>query len=192
MTEHDDIQRRLDAVKGIEWGAVERRSDEEHFGDWLRIGDRVVMADYGLDTDPAIDFITHAADDIRHLLAERNTTVTNPIYGKPPEGTPIKLLSDAVEVMRPNGEKVTMDLVALADVTISTQRALAGLTERIKHLSERVDTLEDKAGRQERAGRILAGGNDHEEPDEDLEERVRSLERRVDDENLRIKDGRDG
>lgn len=118
--------------------------------------------------------------------------MTNPIYGKPPEGDPIKLLSDAVEVMRPNGQKVTMDLVALADVAISTQRALAGLIQRIEQLSQRVDTLEDKAGRQERAGRILAGGSDHEEPDEDLEERVRSLERRVDDENLRIKDGRDG
>ncbi|MCW2768173.1 MAG: hypothetical protein JWO11_4132 [Nocardioides sp.] len=187
----DDIRRRLQAVEGIDWMSMERRAGDEIYGSWARIGDRVVLADYGAETEPVVDFFMHAAADLRRLLAERDTTVTNEIYGKPPEGTPVTLLSDAVVVMRPNGQKVVMDLVALADVAIRTERALAGLTERLEQLSQRVSALEGKAGRQERAGRILAGGGEYEEPDEDLEERLRALERRADDEVLRIKEGRD-
>ncbi|MER6515059.1 hypothetical protein ABT158_50225 [Nonomuraea sp. NPDC001636] len=46
----------------------------------------------------------------------------NPVYGPPPQGEPVRLLADAVEVLRPNGTTVAMDLVALADVAINAER----------------------------------------------------------------------
>lgn len=142
--------------------------------------------------DAVVEFLKHATTDLRQLLTEhdtdqqaqtrKETTVTNPIYGTPPEpdrGEPVRFLADAVEVLRPNGKVVRMDLVALADVAIGAERALAAARQEIDRLSRRVSSLENKLGRMERAGRILAGASEDDDLDEDLEDRVRALEQEV-------------
>ncbi len=105
--------------------------------------------------------------------------MTNPIYGNPPQperGEPVRFLADAVEVLRPNGEVVRMDLVALADVAVGAERAAAALREEVENLRRRAGELEYKLRRQERAGRILAdiGGHDEQEDENEDDLRQRS------------------
>ncbi|MEV7805020.1 hypothetical protein AB0O28_18925 [Microbispora sp. NPDC088329] len=214
---HEDIRRRLEAVEGLDWNETQRETSQEYHGDWVRVGPVMMQStdpneepwegypsawpeerrrEYReraraerAEEDAVVEFLKHAAGDLRRLLAERaadqhaqtrkETIMTNPIYGKPePErGEPVRFLADAVEVLRPNGKVVRMDLVALADVAIGAERALAELRRDNQALRERVDVLEAKVARQFRAGRILAGEEDDYGPDdEDLVERVRALE----------------
>lgn len=101
----------------------------------------------------------------------------NPIYGTPDPGEPAGYLSDVVEVLRPNGDVVRLDLVALADVAISAEHAVAGLRAENEQLKRRVSDLEHRATRTEQAGRVLAGETYQGELADDLADRVRELER---------------
>ncbi|MFG3439912.1 hypothetical protein ACGF0J_21915 [Nonomuraea sp. NPDC047897] len=203
----DDIRHRLAAVDHIDWSTAEREHEREYFGDWLRFGPVLVPVGDPDDEAEAMEvrvvatFLQHAAADLRRLLTDLDAAQTareaimpgqpNPIYGKPNPGEPVRLLADAVEVLRPNGTTVTMDLVALADAAIDAERAVAGLREENNQLRARVEELERKAGRAERAGRMLSGVVDADDlPDgerdpvnretvEDLANRVRELEQAV-------------
>src|SRR5690606_25876823 len=171
---HGDTRGRLAAVESIDWSKVERESDAEYYGDWLHIGPVRLATTFSPGPEDLADvaqtqavaaFVQHAAGDLRRLLADLDHASTtrgaimpesNPCYGPPAEGEPVRLLADAVEVLRPNGQKVAMDLVALADVVIKADRAVAALREENAALRERVEELERRAGRAERAGRMLA------------------------------------
>ncbi|PZG47474.1 hypothetical protein C1I98_13470 [Spongiactinospora gelatinilytica] len=173
---HDDIRARLAAVEGIEW-RVTREPGEEYYGDWLRVGPAMLMTTFSPGPRDAAttsqaeavgDFIQHAAADLHRLLADLDHATatragimptTNSVYGPPPDlarGEAVRYLADAVEVQRPNGDIVRMDLVALADAAISAERAVAGLRGENAELRLRVAALEAQARRAERAGRILA------------------------------------
>ncbi|MGW4958016.1 hypothetical protein ACWEPL_12390 [Nonomuraea sp. NPDC004186] len=115
-----------------------------------------------------VEFLKHAATDLRRLLTDVDHAATtrkaimpsNPVYGPLPDperGEPARYLADAVEVLRPNCEVVVMDLVALADAAINADRAVAGLRQENVQLRARVEELERKTGRAERAGRMLSG-----------------------------------
>ncbi|MGR6922590.1 hypothetical protein ACU635_50765 [[Actinomadura] parvosata] len=176
---HDDIRQRLAAVEHIDWRKTRREDAEEYYGDWLRIGPLMLMTSWRPEPHDAESvsqrnaisaFLQHAVTDLRRLLADLDhaTTTreaimpsTNPVYGPPPDperGEPARYLADAVEVQRPNGDVVRMDLVALADAAINADRAVAGLREENEQLRRKLATLEEKVSRIERAGRILAGG----------------------------------
>lgn len=177
---HDDIRERLAAVESIDWSKVERESEAEYYGDWLHIGPVRLATTFSpgpedlsdvAQTQAIVAFLQHAAADLRRLLADLDhATATkesvmpaNPVYGPPPEperGEPTTYLGDVVEVLRPNGDVVRMDLVALADAAINAQRAVAGLREENEQLRRKVAALEEKAARLERVGQILAGGGD--------------------------------
>lgn len=91
MTTVDEIRKRLEGVASIDW-AVERQRDTEMYGDWVHVGP-TTMPDFGAplpawetamlsekqrdegaaakrEQDAVIEFLCHAADDIRTLLAE--------------------------------------------------------------------------------------------------------------------------
>ncbi|HEY9375020.1 hypothetical protein [Streptomyces sp.] len=171
---HDDIRQRLAAVEELNWSRVEHETQQEYYSDWVKIGPlRMHLIADRADEDEVVAFLQHAATDLRCLIDERDadqqartrreSIVSNPIYGKPPEpdrGEPARFLADAVEVLRPNGEVAVMDLVALADAAVNAERAVAGLREENEQLCRKVATLEEKVSRIERAGRILAGGGD--------------------------------
>lgn len=194
----DDIRQRLADVEHIDWSKVEHQTNEDHNGDWLHIDDKVLLYD-DPDAEAVVEFMKRAPADLRRLLADLDhaTTTrkavmpTNPVYGPPPDperGEPARHLADAIKVQRPNGDVVVMDLVALADAAINAERAVAGLREENEQLRARVEELERKASRAERAGRVLAGVVDPEnvpnwerdplnrETVEDLANRVRELE----------------
>ena len=81
----EDVERRLDAIKDVDWRAVEWEKEEEYFGDWVRVGP-VLMHDFDPEDEheqhresarvekrqqtAVIEFLTHAADDMRSLLLE--------------------------------------------------------------------------------------------------------------------------
>lgn len=96
--DREAIRRRLDAVADFDW-EMRRETEVEHFGDWVRIGPEIMlMAASDLDeafldrVSPTyahvvpnvretilaeqrreralIDFLTHAANDLRALLDE--------------------------------------------------------------------------------------------------------------------------
>lgn len=174
---HDDIRQRLAAVEHIDLSRVERERDREYYGDWVRLGPLIMSAaepDHDVEIaeeNAVVQFLQHAAADLRRLLADLDhTTATresimpsNPVYGPPPEperGELTRFLADAVEVLRPNGDVVRMDLVALADAAINADRAVASLREENEQLRRKLAALEEKVGRIERAGRILAGVHD--------------------------------
>ncbi|MGP4092965.1 hypothetical protein [Nonomuraea sp. KM90] len=175
---HDDIRQRLAAVGHIDWSRTRREDAEEYYGDWLRIGPVMLQTswrpephdeDCVAQRNAISAFLQHAATDLRRLLADLDhaTTTresvmpsTNPVYGPPPDperGEPATFLGDVVEVLRPNGDVVRMDLVALADAAINADRAVAGLREENEALRRELTSLREKTARIERAGRILAG-----------------------------------
>ena len=177
---HDDIRERLAAVERIDWSKIRREEEAEYYGDWLHVGPVRLATTFSPGPEDLADiaqtqavaaFVQHAAGDLRRLLADLDhATATkesvmpaNPVYGPPPEpdrGEPARYLADAIEVQRPGGDVVRMDLVALADAAINAQRAVAGLREENEQLRRKVAALEEKAARLERVGQILAGGGD--------------------------------
>ena len=171
---HDDIRQRLAAVEELNWSRVEHEIQQEYYSDWVKIGPlRMHLIADRADEDAVVAFLQHAATDLRRLLTDLDHAATtresimpthsNPVYGPPPDperGEPARFLADAVEVQRPNGDVVRMDLVALADAAINADRAVAGLREENEQLRRKVATLEEKVSRIERAGRILAGSGD--------------------------------
>lgn len=159
---HDDIRQRLADVEHIDWSRTRRENAEEYYGDWLRIGPVMLQTTWRPemhDDDRVVErnaisaFLQRATDDLRRLLTDLDHAATtreaimpesNPVYGTPPQGEPVRLLADAVEVVRPNGSVVTMDLVALADVAINAERAVAELRQENQQLRERLDQLESR------------------------------------------------
>jgi hypothetical protein len=176
---HDDIRQRLAAVENIDWSKVESGGQAEYFGDWLHVGPVMLMTTLTPEPEDLADvaqtqavatFVQHAAADLRRLLTDLDHATTtreavmpsNPVYGPPPDperGEPARYLADVVEVQRPTGEVVVMDLVALADAAINAERAVAGLRGEVAELRLRVAALEAQAKRTEQAGRMLAGGS---------------------------------
>lgn len=177
---HDNIRERLAAVERIDWSKVEREDGAEYYGDWLHIGPVRLATTFSPGPEDLADvaqtqavaaFVQHAAADLRRLLADldhatatkESVMPSNPVYGPPPapeRGEPARYLADVIEVQRPNGDVVRMDLVALADAAINADRAVAGLRGEVAELRLRVAALEAQAKRTERAGQILAGGGD--------------------------------
>jgi hypothetical protein len=98
VSDFDDIRKRLEAVADIDWRTVKHARDEEHHGDWAYIGPvsmnetpdpewipagaenrwspeqieeyRARQREEKRQEQAIIDFLTHAADDIRRLLAD--------------------------------------------------------------------------------------------------------------------------
>lgn len=170
---HDDIRQRLAAIEHIDWSKVEHQTNEDHNGDWIYVDEKVLMYD-GIDEQNMADFMQHAVADMRRLLAEIDADQTTreaimpkgEVYGRlpaPDHGEPVRYLADAVEVLRPNGTVLRMDLIALADIIIKAERAVAGLAERNALLERRVAELEDAISRTRVAGRMLAGGLKHDD-----------------------------
>lgn len=96
---NDDIRRRLEAIQGIDWSTVKREVGEEYYGNWVKVGP-IMMLSTDPDDEPwrgypsywpeerrrayrertqaeraqedaIVEFLAHAADDIRRLLAEQ-------------------------------------------------------------------------------------------------------------------------
>ncbi|MEV0616163.1 hypothetical protein AB0I81_22810 [Nonomuraea sp. NPDC050404] len=162
---HDDIRQRLAAVERIDWSKTKREQwDREVYGTFVDVGP-VTMLGADRHDPPAehaqeaaiVAFLQNAAADLRRLLADLDhaTTTrgaimptTNPVYGPPPDperGEPTRYLADAVEVQRPNGDVVRMDLVALADAAINADRAVAELRKENAELRRKVAALEERA-----------------------------------------------
>ncbi|RBQ21576.1 hypothetical protein DP939_02370 [Spongiactinospora rosea] len=165
---HDDIRARLAAVQGIEW-RIERERGEEYYGDWLNVGPVKLMTTFSpgprdaattSQAEAVAEFIRPAAADIRRLLDAEEGLVENEIYGPPPapdRGEPARLLADAIEVLRPDGSAVRIDLVAFANIALAAQRENVGLHAEIDTLKRRLDNQKD---RQQRAGELLAWRGD--------------------------------
>ena len=81
----DDVRRRLDAIAGVDWGVTYSPDKEEWWGYLVNVGPVTMMdvrpEDKGSDfraaaledkrqQDAIIDFLRHAAGDIRALLEE--------------------------------------------------------------------------------------------------------------------------
>lgn len=175
---HDDIRQRLAAIEHIDWSKVRREESREYYGDFVSVGPVLML---GADKyDPPneraqegaiLGFLQNAAADIRRLLAELDADQTtreaimpsNQIYGPPPDpdrGEAVRYLADVVEVNRPDGSVMRMDLIALADAIIKADRAVIGLREEVAELRGRLTAMTEKVRRIERAGRILAEGYD--------------------------------
>lgn len=123
----------------------------------------------GLDEQGVVEFMQHAVADVRRLLAELDADQTTreaimpskQIYGPPPEpdrGEPARYLADVVEVDRPDGSVMRMDLIALADAIIKADRAVTALREENEDFRRRLAAAEDVASRVKRAGQILDTG----------------------------------
>jgi hypothetical protein len=63
-----DLDTLLAAVERIDWTNVAHQTNEEHYGDWLWIDDKVHMAD-GLDEQAVVEFMQLAPAELRRLAA---------------------------------------------------------------------------------------------------------------------------
>lgn len=87
------------------------------------------------------------------------TTQVNQIYTRPDitDEVPCQLLASAVKVKRPNGTHVDMDLIALANITLQTERDLASLRATVIEQHDRIKELETENSRLQCVWKLLAG-----------------------------------
>lgn len=67
------IRRRLDAIEGTDWTDVTYEREAEFYGDWARVGPVMMLtyddtAEEKRQQEAVVDFLRHAANDIRALL----------------------------------------------------------------------------------------------------------------------------
>jgi hypothetical protein len=83
MSDIDAIRRRLDAIAGFDLSNVERETEIEYYGDWIKLGP-VLLQDFDPEDEfphwreserenkrqleALVEFLSHAAEDIRVLL----------------------------------------------------------------------------------------------------------------------------
>lgn len=72
MSDTEEIRARLEAVRDIDWTPGHDECKEEYYGLWTYVGPAMVLPDEEFGPahyEAAVAFLSHAAADIRHLLA---------------------------------------------------------------------------------------------------------------------------